>query len=206
MKIQLSFSKQMKKVTVLFLIVIGILFFYLQENNKKEYFQKIDKKLQLLEKESSPSFGHYDKPIETLNLIDRTDIPLFSETDDYYPKIYGFKNKFLLQLQSNVVVLDKKRVVDDLVANNILSRIDVVSDDKKAYIFIDKVLYTYDGKEFIKYPYNIDNGFLHLYIDLNKLYLEKDNSMLILDRDLKNYTFYKETVNFGKLKEQHLLL
>ncbi len=183
----------MKKNLFAFVVVVSTVFYMLHRDGV-QYFQKTDKKLDLLSEERfSSSFENYDKPIQTINLIEKTQIPLFCESSSYFPKIYGYKDRFLLKLQSSVAVLDEQKVLDSLVAPSApLSLIDVVADKKKAYILIDGKLYVYDGKSFKPAAHRFDFSYLHLFIDEKKLYFDKEDTLLVLDRDLRNYTNYKK--------------
>jgi len=185
----------MKKIILLITLIIATLFYY-HLNNKPIYFKKIDKKLPV-EKNISLSYDilGYNKPIKVIDLTKNKKPTLFAEYLEH-PKIYGFRDKFLISLNQEIALLNTNTLLDAFVTKNYFSNNSITSDDKLAYLVFDNKLHTYNGKRVQKVPYNF-NYFGDLYSDKDNIYfnMSAKKRILVLNRDLKHYTFYESNIS-----------
>lgn len=154
------------------------------------YFQQIEAKLPLLQEPHPEIFGT-KKPIDTLSLVDIEQIPLFMEDFCVYPKIYGFRDIFLLRCKQYVAVIDANGTQTNLVSPYPLSLAAIAADTKEAYILLNSRLYRYDGKRFALLPYSF-RDYSRLFIDQKSLYLDGDEKLVQLSRIFPRYQLYKK--------------
>ena len=187
----------MKNFLTPLLLLLAFFWFVYQERQKPFYFEEIDNTFLLQNsKKEGKSFAivGYDKPLKSIDLENDNNISLFTQADRNYPNIYGFGDRFLVDLNLEVVVLDERSIIDALVDKGVMetNRIGVTKDS--AYIFLEDNLYTYDKKHFKPIPYHFD-FVADFFVDNKKLYIREiaknRDYLLVLDRNLKNYRFYK---------------
>ncbi len=185
----------------LFIVVGSVIIFFKTTESKKSkvvYFEKIGKKIDILKKEK-PSYNYhiinYNKPIKTINLIEEKYIPIFTTKESNYPNIYGFDNKFLINFNDDVVIFDKKKIIDSVI-NNSFGYNKVATYKDRAYIFLNNKFFVYDKNGFRKIPIKFDFHLVHkIFVDTNNIYIKispkQDDELLVLNKNLKDYSFYK---------------
>jgi len=189
----------MKNLRYLILVtVIFILGLYYNKPNQTFLFKPISKKLKTLsKKEYSYEIQGYSKTIKTINIVKDDNISLFMQDNDY-PAIYGFGDRFLLDLKNEVVAFNEKKLLNSLVDKNFLQINYIATNKEFAYIFIGDVLYRYDREKFRKIPFKFA-AIDRVFADKNHLYtmehFQKDNEeLLVLNHNLKEYKFYKDNI------------
>ena len=188
-------KKKLRDKIFFLIISIIIIFFYWHNANKPIYFQKLDKTIKPSKKEFLPNIIGYAKPIKTIDLTNKQKPFLFVESESNYPHIYGFHNRFIADLTSEVIVFDQNKIIDSIINRHFgYNKISV--DKNKAYIFLNDELYTYDKTGFKKKGLNFDFLVSRFDIDKNNLYVgnrgKKDDELLVLNKNLKDYAFYKD--------------
>ena len=152
------------------------------ENEKPRYndYTYIDYKI----------FGLKNNDPMPIDLARDKGMSLYMSESKHDPEIFGFKDRFLLDLGDEIAVIGAKGVTEALPLKGELSYAKIVGDEKDAYLVLEGRLYRYNDRGFDEMMYRVDRV-SDLFLDRKNLYIVMYKKLMIMDRQTQRVSFRK---------------
>ena len=135
-------------------------------------------------------FGLKNSDPMPIDLARDKGMSLYMSESKHDPEIFGFKDRFLLDLGDEIAVIGAKGVTEALPLKGELSYAKIVGDEKDAYLVLEGRLYRYNDRGFDEMMYRVDRV-SDLFLDRKNLYIVMYKKLMIMDRQTRRVRFRK---------------